>query len=224
MSEEKKAEPEGTAPTKEADKTADKGKAYLVTYNGDYQDVTVEAFASKELAVEASGKSPKEKGLVVQETSDLTQYTIDDLLRIYNGVNGTSLTRFRTLESGRERILTSVKAMVSVDDDTAPSGASDEASSNQGESDMAAKKATKKKAAPKAPAERKKRKSQVDADKKIQHTEKFKDVKLRDGAARGEDFKKMKNGTKVSTYLENGGSGANIRFALQKGYIKLTSE
>lgn len=207
MAEEKEAT---TMPSKD-------GKAFLVTYNGEYQEVTVEAFDTKVLALEASGKSPKEKALVIQDATDLNQYDLKQLVDIYNGVNGTTLSRFRTLDSGKDRIITSIKGLAAAEGAVA-NGAG--AASTEGE-DNVPKNAVKKKAAPKPAGERKKRKSAIDTDKKIHRAESFKDYKLREGTSRAKDYARMTNGAKVSTYVDNKGSLNNIRFALKKKHITL---
>lgn len=194
------------------------GQSFLVTYNGEYQDVTVEAFSSKALALDASGKSPKEKALVVQEASDLSQYDLKQLVDIYNGVNGTTLSRFRTLESGRDRIITSMRGLAAVEGAVANGAGT---APIEGEENVP-KTATKKKAAvPKPASERKKRKSAIDVDKKIHRNDSFKDYKLREGTSRAKDYGRMTNGAKLTTYVENKGSLSNIRFALKKKHITL---
>lgn len=211
MTEENNNEKEGGTPGPLKD-----GTAFLVTYNGEYQDVTVEAFDTKVLALEASGKSPKEKALVVQDASDLNQYDLKQLVDIYNGVNGTTLSRFRTLESGRDRIITSMRGLAAVEGAVA-NGAG--AAPTEGEDNVP--KTAKKKAAPKPAGERKKRKSAIDLDKKIHRNDSFKDYKLREGTSRAKDYGRMTNGAKLTTYVENKGSLSNIRFALKKKHITL---
>lgn len=211
MNEDVKADDKGA----ETEAETPKGAVYLVLYDGEYKNVTVEGFDTKELAIEAAGKSPREKSLVIQEANDLVQFDPQTLLSIYNGINNSTLTRFRTVESGRERILTSVRGLVA---SQTKGEQSTGAEASESESDVATKK---KKAAAKAPAEKKKRKSAIDLEKKIHHTAAFKDAKLREGSSRSKDFEKMKNGLKVSTYLDNKGNPNNLRFAIIKKYITL---
>ena len=183
-------------------------KAFLITHDGNFNNATVSGFPDKGSAVAASNDKAGQS-LVVEGISDLEGLEIAQLVSLYNSLNDASLSRFRTLENGRERLFTSINGLVN---------------SGNGENMSMKKKAAAKTKAPKAakaPGEKKARKGKVDAEKKITHTDTFKGAKLREGSSRADDFAKMKNNVKVSTYLENGGSANNLRFAIIKGYVKL---
>jgi hypothetical protein len=114
--------------------------------------------------------------------------------------------------------LTSVKGLAKA---SAVAEASTGASETVPEGEEEVARSAAKKKAPKPVTERKKRKSAIDVDKKIHHTATFKDFVPREGTTRAKSYGHMKNGAKVSTYIENGGSMFDLRDAIKLKRITL---
>jgi hypothetical protein len=183
-------------------------KAYLLTWEDSYKNVKVESFDTKTEAGEASFKSNAPHKLMVGGTSDLMGKSLQELVDLYNGLNGTMLVRFRDLNSGQERLLASIKGVVAADNvnnDT-----------TQGEGEPVAAK-TKKKA---ASTGTKKTYTRLDPDKKIRLL--AEGNPRREGTAGHKSYSLLTSGMKVSTALEKGARRVDLKWDIAHGNIELT--
>lgn len=186
-------------------------KAFLLEYNGQYAELVVSAHDTKAAASAAASVTKKEHTLVVQEPSDIAQFSGPELAAIYEGVTGNVVNRFRDVETGQKRVLTVIKAAAGIEEEAS----SEPAKTTERKKTTATKKAPTAKVA----AEKKSSRQTVPRTKKIRVL--VKDNPRREGTRAFKVYALMKTGMTVAKFLEDGGHMQDLRHDIAKKRVEL---
>lgn len=193
-------------------------KTYLLTYDKNFNGVKWDTFDTKAAAAEASFKSTAASKVVFQSAADFSNLSIYETTGLLNAINGTTLTRVRTLEQGHSSLFASITGL-----DQQEAQGKTEASADVAEKPAKAKKAPKEKKvkepkAPKVPGE-KKEYSKLDLTKKINIINKTNP--RREGSIPWKSYEAMGQGILVSTFLERGGRRVDLKWEIDHGNVSL---
>jgi len=192
-------------------------KTYLLTYDKNFSGVKWDTFDTKAAAAEASFKSSAASKVVFQTAADFANLSIYETTGLLNAINGTTLTRVRTLEQGHSSLFASITGLVQQE----AQGKEPEASADAAEKPAKAKKKAKEPKAPKAPKApgEKKEYSRLDLSKKINIINKTNP--RREGSIPWKSYEALGQGILVSTYLERGGRRVDLKWEIDHGNVSL---
>ncbi len=187
---------------------------YVLTSNSNFENIISRRFSTKSEAVRFIGSldfvvSPNETNrIVVSSEEDLLKFSSDELIKIYNSLGDSSISRFSSKEIGANRILAVIRGIAEHE-----------------------KQMLKNLVKSSKPKEKKEIKMTVETDNtKATRVTISRDKKInlsvtenprRQGTKGYESFSLIRSGMKVSEYLEKGGRGNDLIWDIKKGYVTL---
>jgi len=205
-------------------------KIYVLFCDSNFEEFEIGDYPERKQIEEI--KSEKPIRIIAEKAEDLSAYDLDSLTAIYNKLSNSNLSRFRDHAMANSRVFAIIKGLAddpnieSSFDVTEEKPAEKPADKNANrdkpkEEEDDVNKAAKKTTAKKEPAEKTERtRNKLDVNKKIKLLVEINP--RRPGTGGHKSFELIKNGMKVSEFIEAGGRRVDLIWDLERKHVKLT--